>query len=104
MVMYQANLLPVEPAYHIGTGSIPSYYTSDPALCLPNGNAAQGGSSLLDPCTHVRDLEEAPGSHLQSRTALAIAAVWKVKRWMEDFLSLSSSNSDFQVKCNKSII
>ncbi|XP_051688083.1 protein archease isoform X2 [Oryctolagus cuniculus] len=44
----------------------------------------------LGPCTHVGDLEEAPGSWLRIDTALAVAVNWGVNQWME-YLSLSAS-------------
>ena len=64
-----------------------------------------GWPKSLEPCTHMGDLEEAPGSWFQVGAAPAIAAIWGVKQRMEDLsLSVSTSlcNSAFQINKNKS--
>lgn len=55
----------------------------------------------LGPCTHVPDTEVAPGSLLETDTALVIVTICGVTQWMEDLclsLYLSFYNSDFQIK------
>ena len=59
-------------------------------------------AKCLGPCTHVGDLEEAPGSWLQIDLAPAVAAIWGVNQQMKDpppslFLSASLCNFVFQL-------
>ena len=53
--------------------------------------SSRGRPIALGPCVCVADPEEAPGCWLQVCSALAIAAMWEVNQWMEDFFCLSFS-------------
>lgn len=93
------SLLPVVPASHMSNSLSPGCSTSHPALCY---HAWGGGNSrrwlkYVDPCTHLRDLDEAPGSQLWTRKALAFAAIWEVNQRMESCLSLSLCDTIFQM-------
>ena len=49
-------------------------------------------AKILEPCTHMGDLEETPCSWLWISTAPAIAAIWELNQQMDDlpfFLSFS---------------
>ena len=62
------------PGSHMGTGSSPGTSTSHPAPCLCPGESSGGWAKTLGPCTHVGELEEAPGSWLWTSSVLAVAA------------------------------
>ena len=54
---------------------------SHPALFLWPSKAVEDGPKALGPCTHVGDLEEAPGSWIRIGSAPVVAAIWQVTQW-----------------------
>lgn len=76
-----------------------------PAALLPflcPGKGAENGSKAFGPCTHVGDLEVAPGSWILASDGLSIG---EVNSRRNIFLShLLSVQSDFPIQINKSIL
>ena len=50
---------------YVGAGLYPDCSTSLPAPCFWLGKSNQGWPKALGPCSHMGDMEEAPGSCLQ---------------------------------------
>lgn len=68
------------------SGSSAGCFISDPA---PAWESSRGWPKYLSPCTHMGNLQDAPGSLLQTNTVTAFAAIWGVIQQMEDLSSVS---------------
>lgn len=52
------------PGFYTSTSSCPSCFTSNSAPCLWPAKSSRRRPKVLRPCTHLRDLEEAPSFRL----------------------------------------
>lgn len=81
MVAQNDNLPPEVSASHIGPCSSSVCFTSKEAPYKQPGKVAENEwPKCLGPCTHVGDVEEVPGSQLQTGPALAIMTIAEVKQ------------------------
>lgn len=92
---------------HMGTSSCP---TALIAIQLPTCGLGkqQRITKTLWPCTHMTEWEENSGSWFWIVSALAVAAIWGMKQWMEElcislFLHVFLSNKRKSVNISKEI-
>ena len=63
--------------------------------------SSKGRPKVMEPCTHVGDPEEAPGSWLRIGSAIAIAAIAELTSRWKIFVSPSLYRSAFPMKITK---